>query len=98
MPEKIAPKKNLSARKRTRQAQKRNIRNRIVRTRIKSVIKDVETAVKGANKDVSEKALKTAIKTISSATLKGVVHKNNAARKISKLTKKVNAVSKGGAV
>lgn len=97
MPAKAAPKKNLSALKRAGQAEKRNIRNRAVRTKIKSVIKAVETAVRGNNKEASENALKMAVKTISSATSKGIIQKNNAARKISKLVKKVNAVSKASA-
>jgi small subunit ribosomal protein S20 len=91
---KSAPKKNLSALKRARQAEKRNLRNRIERSRIKSVAKAVETAVKDKNNELSESALLKAVKTISSAASKGILHKNNAARKISRLTKKVKAVSK----
>lgn len=94
MAAKSAPKKNLSALKRDRQTAKRNERNRTERTKIKSVIKAVELSVKGSEKEPSASALQKAIKTISSASAKGVIHKNNAARKISKLTKKVNALSK----
>jgi small subunit ribosomal protein S20 len=91
---KSAPKKNLSALKRDRQAEKRNGRNRAERTKIKSVIKAVEASVKINEKDTSVSALQKAIKTICSAGSKGIIHKNNAARKISRLTKKVNALSK----
>jgi len=91
---KSAPKKNLSALKRDRQTEKRNERNRTERTKIKSVIKAVEASVKTSEKDASVSALQKAIKTISSASSKGIIHKNNAARKISRLTKKVNALSK----
>ena len=94
MAAKSAPKKNLSALKRDRQAEKRNGRNRAERTKIKSVIKAVEASVKINEKDTSVSALQKAIKTICSAGSKGIIHKNNAARKISRLTKKVNALSK----
>lgn len=88
-----AAKKNLSALKRARQSVKLNARNRVARSRIKSAMKAVDLAVKTNDKAGSETALKSAIKTISSAAPKGIIHKNNAARKISKLTKKVNALS-----
>jgi small subunit ribosomal protein S20 len=91
-------KKNLSAIKRARQSEKRNARNKIERTKIKTVMKAVEGAVRENNKEAAETALLKAIKTIDSATPKGIIHKNNAARKVSKLVKKVNAVSKAGAV
>lgn len=91
MPAKAAPKKNLSAMKRARQAEKKNLRNRGERTKIKNVMKTVEAALKDENKDTAKESLIVALKTISSAQSKGIIHKNNAARKISKLTKKVNA-------
>lgn len=94
MAAKAPVKKNLSAIKRARQAEKRNTRNRVERSKIKSAIKVVETAVKGGNKETAASVLLSAAKLISSARSKGILHKNNAARKISKLTRKVNAVSK----
>jgi small subunit ribosomal protein S20 len=87
-------KKNLSAIKRARQAEKRNTRNRVERSKVKSAIKVVETAIKGGDKEAAVSVLKSAAKLISSARSKGIIHKNNAARKISRLTRKVNAVSK----
>lgn len=95
MAAKAAPKKNLSAIKRAKQAEKRNYRNRIQRTKIKGVIKAVEAAVKDNSIEAATNALTNAVKTISSSTSKGILHKNNASRKISRLTRKVNAVSKG---
>ncbi|MBI5640046.1 MAG: 30S ribosomal protein S20 [Nitrospirae bacterium] len=96
MAAKAAPKKNLSALKRARQAEKRNLRNRTERTRIRGVVKAVEAAVTENNKEAAITALRKAEKTISSATSKGILHKNNAARKISRLAKKTNALSKAG--
>ena len=94
MAAKSAPKKNLSAIKRDRQAEKRNERNRIERTKIRTVIKALEASVKASDKDLSASALQKAIKTINSSKSKGIIHKNNASRKISRLTKKVNSLSK----
>lgn len=97
MPAKPKPKKNLSAIKRTKQSLKRNIRNKAVRTAIKTQIKKVESAITSGNKEDAGKVLIEAIKTIQEAASKGVIHKNNASRKISNLTKKVNALSKAEA-
>ena len=49
--------------------------------------------VKGGDKEAVKNILLSATKVISSARSKGIIHKNNAARKISRLTKKVNAVT-----
>ncbi len=94
MAAKAPVKKNLSAIKRARQAEKRNIRNRVERSKIKSAMKIVEITAKSGDKEAAANVLKSAAKLISSARSKGIIHKNNAARKISKLTRKVNAVSK----
>ncbi|MFI5294938.1 MAG: 30S ribosomal protein S20 [Thermodesulfovibrionales bacterium] len=94
MAAKAPVKKNLSAIKRARQAEKRNERNRVERSKIKSVVKSVEAAVKGGDKEAVKSVLLSATKVISSARSKGIIHKNNASRKISRLTRKVNAVSK----
>lgn len=94
MAAKAAPKKNLSALKRVRQSEKKNMKNRMVRSSIRTAMKSLESAIKENNKENVETGLRTAIKTISGAQSKGVIHKNNASRKISKLMKKVNALSK----
>ncbi len=94
MAAKAPVKKNLSAIKRARQAEKRNTRNKVERSKIRSAMKAVETTAKSGDKEAAVNVLKSAAKLISSARSKGIIHKNNAARKISKLTKKVNAVSK----
>lgn len=90
MAAKAPVKKNLSAIKRARQAEKRNMRNRVERSKVKSAVKAVETA----NKEEAAAVLLQAVKTISSAKSKGIIHRNNAARKISRLTRSVNALSK----
>ncbi len=92
MPAKARPKKNLSAMKRARQAEKRNLKNRSIKTSIKNIVKKVEAAISAKNIEESVNELKNAIKAISKAASKGVLHKNTASRKISRLSKKVNAI------
>jgi small subunit ribosomal protein S20 len=87
-------KRNLSAENRARQAEANNVRNRAVKSAIKGVTKAVETSVKANDKDAAAKTLQAAIKTISSAKSKGILHRNTASRKISRLTKKTNALAK----
>jgi small subunit ribosomal protein S20 len=92
LPPKARPKKNLSAMKRARQDIKRNLRNRGVLSSIKTIIKKVESAISAGERDDAGKALLQAIKALNMAASKGVIHKNTASRKISRLTQKVNAI------
>ena len=68
-------------------------RNKSTRSAVKTAIKKVEIAV--ANKDVeaAKVALPAAISAINTAASKGVYHKNNAARKVSRVTKAVNTLA-----
>ncbi|MDW7998576.1 MAG: 30S ribosomal protein S20 [Thermodesulfovibrio sp.] len=84
-------KRSKSVLKRIRQSAKRKIRNQIWRTRIKSSIKKVEETIAQNNRDSLQLLLKEAIKIINKAASKGVIHKNTASRKVSRLVKKVNA-------
>lgn len=79
-----------SAKKRIRVIAKKTMRNRIIKSRTKTSVKKVMAAVVQGNKDEALAALVQAIKTIDKAESKGVFHKNNAARKKSRLTKLVN--------
>lgn len=97
MPAKPKPKKNLSAVKKAKQALKRNNRNKAVSTAIKTQIKKVESAIASGNKEDAGRALQEAIRVLYKAAAKGVIHKNNASRRISKLTRKVNTLSKAEA-
>lgn len=97
MPAKAKPKKNLSALKKARQSLKRNVRNKAVRTSLKTLVKKVESAVSSGNREDAGKALKEAIQVLNKAASKGVIHKNNASRKISNLSRKVNALTKAEA-
>jgi len=92
LPAKAAKKKNLSAIKRTRQTGKRNLRNNAVRSRIKTLSKKVEEAAAEKNKEQLGKLLRDITRAIQSAVSKGVLHKNTASRKISRLSRLANTV------
>lgn len=94
MPPKAAPKKNLSALKRDRQAEKKNETNRSAKTKIKNIKLKVLNAVNAGDKDAAVKAVKEAEKIISMVASKGIIKKNTASRNVSRLAKKVNKVVK----
>jgi len=64
--------------------------NRSRKTRIKNVIKKVLAAVQGGNPEDAANSLNEAKSVIQKGAAKGVLHKNSAARKISRLARKVN--------
>ncbi len=82
-----------SAKKRVLVTEVKTARNKAIRSEVKTSIKKVEAAVTAGDKAVAQDALKNAISVIESACSKGVYHKNNAARKVSRLTKLVNGVA-----
>lgn len=97
MPAKAIKKKNLSAIKKAKQGAKRNLLNKSVRSNIKTIERKVESVITSGNKEEAGKALIEASKVLQKAASKGVIHKNNAARQISRLTRKVNAMTKSEA-
>ena len=68
-------------------------RNKSIRSAVKTSIKKVEAAVAAKDKEAAGIALTDAISTIDKATSKGVYHKNNASRKVSRLSKAVNSIA-----
>ncbi len=81
-----------SAEKRDRQSKVRRERNVAAKSAIKTRVKAVLSAVDDKNKDKSVSALKETVPALAKAASKGLIHKKNASRKISRLTKKVNAL------
>ena len=79
-----------SAMKRSRQSQVRRLRNRANSSRMKTAIKAVDTAIEDKLVDEAQAALKAAIPIIDRVAVKGSLHKKNASRKVSRLTKRVN--------
>ena len=82
-----------SAKKRILVTETRAARNKAIRSEVKTSIKKVEAAVAANDKEAAKAALTVAISTIESASSKGIYHKNNAARKVSRLAKLVNGVA-----
>ena len=81
-----------SAAKRHRQSEKRRLRNRMAKSRIKTEIRKFQTSLHEKNKDSAHNQLQGIIKLIDTAACKGIYHKNNAARKKSRLTKALNSL------
>lgn len=82
-----------SAKKRVLVTEIRTARNKTIKSRVKSYVKKVEAAVVAGDKAAAQASLTEAIAEISKATSKGIFHKNTAARKVSRLTKAVNAMA-----
>ena len=68
-------------------------RNKAIKSSVKTAIKKVYAAIEAGDKAVATSELTAAIKTIEMAATKGVYHKNNAARKVSRITKAVNEMA-----
>lgn len=83
----------MSAEKRQRQSEKRRLRNKSEKTAIRSTAKKVLVAAQGKDKAAAEAALKDMIKKIDTAAHKGIVKKNTAARKKSRMQRLVNALN-----
>jgi len=82
-----------SAIKRAKQNEKRRRRNLHIESTLKTSIKKVREAIEEKDVEGAKKALLKAIPLIQKGRSKGIFHKNSSARKISRLTKAVNALS-----
>ena len=79
-----------SAKKRVLTSKRQCEENILVNSRMKNSIKKLEKTIKEGNKEESKKALNVTLRNIDKAENIGLIHKNNAARKKSRLTKSVN--------
>ena len=82
-----------SAKKRILVTETRTARNKAIKSKVKTYVKKVETAVANKDAEAAKAALVEAISVIDKAGTKGVYHKNTCARKISRLTKAVNSIA-----
>ena len=80
---------NAAAKKRMRQEQKRRLHNRSVKSLVKTQITKARNAV--ALDENAEEAVRAAVSELDRAAKKGVIHRNNAARRKSRLMKQLNA-------
>jgi small subunit ribosomal protein S20 len=81
-----------SALKRMRQNEQNQQRNVRIRSLVKSRVKKVREAIQAKDVKEAKGALSAAVREINKAWSKGVLHKNTASRKISRLTKELNAL------
>ena len=82
-----------SAKKRVKIAAKKTLRNKEWKTKLKTSIKAFEKILEEGDASAAQDKLNQAIKVIDKAASKGVIHKNNAARKKSRLTKLYNQIA-----
>lgn len=82
-----------SAKKRILVIDKKTERNKAIKSKVKTYIKKVYAAIESGDKAAATAALTEATSVISKAATKGVYHKSNAARKVSRLTKAVNKMA-----
>jgi len=79
-----------SAEKRHRQSVKRQVRNRIIKTRFRTVAKHALEAIEGTDPAAAQAALREATKVLQKAASKGVIPRNTASRKIGRLSRRLH--------
>lgn len=82
-----------SAKKRILVNRTKAARNKSIKSSVKTAIKKVYTAIEAKDAEAAKEALKNATVAIDKAATKGIYHKNNAARKVSRLAKAVNKIA-----
>ena len=82
-----------SAKKRIKVTAKKTLRNRMITSKVKTLVKKVTSAVAVSDNEAAKIALPVAVAAIDKAANKGVYHRKTASRKISRLTKSVNKLA-----
>jgi small subunit ribosomal protein S20 len=85
-----------SAIKRLRSAERRRLRNRGFRGGARTAVKKVRTLIDEGNLDEARNAFQSACSALDKAAEKGIIHKNNAARRKSRLAQALNVAEKAG--
>lgn len=83
---------HLSAKKRIRSTARRTVINRTRRGRIRTFVRRVEEAIDSGDKAAAELAMQSAMPELHRGVLRGIMHKNTAARKISRLTRRIKTL------
>jgi len=81
-----------SAKKRIRQTERRTAVNTAVKSRMRTYVKKVETAIASGDKEAAAAALRAAEPVMQRSVTKAVLHRNAAARKVSRLSKRIKAL------
>lgn len=82
-----------SAKKRVLVIEKKTLRNKMIKSAVKTAIKKAIATAKTGDKAAAEAQLRATVKAIDMACSKGIYHKNNAARKKSRVAKIVNRMA-----
>ena len=82
-----------SAKKRVLVSKVNNERNKMAKSALKTTLKKFEAAVAEGNKEQADSAYTAAVKSIDQAVKKGIIHKNNAARKKSSIALKLSKLA-----
>ena len=81
-----------ASKKRARQAVKRNLHNSQIRAKVRTFVKKVVSAISAGNKKEAISGFKVMQKNVDQAVSKGLIHKNQAARKKSRLSAQIKAL------
>lgn len=84
-----------SALKRHRQSEKRRVRNQAIKSRLRHLVREVRGKVAARDADAAAQSLARTVRTVDKAVTKGVLHRNAASRKISRLARAVNQLGAG---
>ena len=84
--------RHASVQKRARQNERRNRRNTMLRSALRTTVKKVVVALEAGDVEAAQTELPKAVRALGKATSKGVIHRNYAARRISRLTRQVNTL------
>lgn len=82
-----------SAKKAVRKIEVRTANNKVHRTRMRNEIRRVEEAIAAGEQDKAFAAMKLAEPLIARSAQNGIIHRNNASRKVSRLTQRIKAIS-----
>ncbi len=81
-----------SAAKRARQSEKRRMRNRLIRTRMRNTVRRARVALSAGDREAAEDVVRQACRELDKAAQKGVIHRNTAARTKSRLALRLNTL------
>ncbi|WRS29381.1 30S ribosomal protein S20 [Actinomycetaceae bacterium MB13-C1-2] len=81
-----------SQKKRIKTNEKRRVRNQAVKSELKTMVRKTREAAQAGDKELAEESLKKTSRKLDVAVSKGVIHRNQAANRKSKLAKRVNAM------
>lgn len=82
-----------SAKKRIKVIETKTLRNKMIKSKVKTIIKKLEAAIASGDKESAKELLKAATSEMSKACSKGVYHKNTVSRKVSRMAAAVNKMA-----